>query len=78
MFQILIVTMVLSCCCEIMELDDDDVDEDEEKAEIADEAMWHKRSRKLESETFYPVDEIILEIMRRDRINEVEMWYVRA
>ena len=70
--------MFLSCCCEIVELDDDDVDEDEEKAEIADEALWKKRSRKLTSETFYPIDEMTLEIMRRERISEVEMWSVLA
>jgi hypothetical protein len=61
-----------------VELDDDDVDEDEEKAEIADEALWKKRSRKLTSETFYPIDEMTLEIMRRERISEVEMWSVLA
>lgn len=72
-FQILIITMVLSCCCEIMELDDDDVFEDEEKAQIAEEALWKKRSRRIDSDAFYPVDEHMLEILRRERVQEVDM-----
>ena len=65
--------MLLSLCCEAVELDDDDVFEDEEKARVAEEALFKKRSRRPESDTFYPVDEPMLEILRRDRINHVEM-----
>ena len=59
-----------------MELDDDDIDEDEEKVTVAEQSLWYKRSRKLDRETFFPVDEQLVELMRRDRVSEVEMWSI--
>ena len=68
--------MLLSCCFNGLDLDDDDVEEDEEKAQIAEEALWHRRSRRQDTSEFYPIDEPFLEILRRARIQEVEMWSV--
>ena len=58
-----------------MDLDDDDVDEDEEPAEVAPENEWMgKRKRKLKGASKHPIDEEFLAIVRQARIKEVEMW----
>ena len=59
-----------------MDLDDDDVDEDEEAAEVAPESEWvGKRRRKRKGAARHPVDEEFLAIVRQARIKEVEMWW---
>ena len=70
------ISMMLSCCCRNLDLDDDDVEEDEEKAELAEEALWNRRSRRQDNSEFYPIDEMFLVLLRRERIKEVEMQSV--
>ena len=79
--KVMVVTMLVSCCCHcgsIGDLDDDDVDEDEEKVRVFEESKWHrKRKERQRGYTgFYPIDEEYLEVLRRKRYMEVEMWAV--
>lgn len=68
--------MIFSCCLGSVDLDDDDVDQDEEKATVADEALWYRKSRRQDNTDFYPINESVLEILRAARVQEVEMWAV--
>ncbi len=44
--KVMAISFTLACVCKGLDYDDgDDVDEDEEKAEIADEAEWHRNSK---------------------------------
>ena len=69
-------TMVMSFCCKSLDLDDDDIDEDEEKATVAEKALWYRESRCSERSEFYPIEEKVLAQMREDRIEEVAMWNI--
>ncbi len=69
----LLIAAVLSCLCRHIDLDDDDVDEDEEKADLADESEWYHPSRRT-GKTGVPIDEEFLELIRIARQKEVEMW----
>ena len=65
--------MVLSCCCKELDLDDDDVDEDEEKVIVAEKALWYQKSRKPDDSEIYPIDEGVLDTIRKARMDEVAM-----
>ena len=65
------VTLIIAMCCG-RDMDDDDVDEDEEKAQIAAESKWYRKSRsKNNISGFYPVDELLLREIRKKRKEEV-------
>lgn len=54
-------------------MDDDDVDEDEEKVVVAEKGQWYGKSRRLDESEFYPVDEEFLDKMRIKHKNEAAM-----
>ena len=74
--QVLLLTLFLSLCCKGLDLDDDTIDEDEEKAIVADESQWKRKSRFKDNSSFYPIDEAYLEKMRAERIEEVILWNI--
>ena len=66
--------MILSCVCRKFNLDDDDVEQDEECAALADESLWYRPSRRGKGSKGVPIDEQFLDQVREVRQKEVEMW----
>ena len=73
--QVLVITLVASLVCKDVDMDDDGVDEDEERALIADEDEWYRPSRKGAQGGFYPIDEDSLDRVRKARMTEIAIWY---
>lgn len=74
-------TMAVSCICKNVDMDDDDVEEDEEKVFIYPEDEWFQKDKggkMYEGGILLPIDEDILDLIREERRKEVEMWYVLA
>ena len=56
-----------------MDLDDDDVEEDDEKIRVAEQSLWNRKGRHNIPEPFIAIDENILARMRYNRVREAEM-----
>ena len=68
--------MILSCVCRRFSLDDDDVEQDEEDALVADESLWYRPSRRGSGNKGTPIDEQFLDKVREVRQKEVEMIFM--
>jgi len=75
--KVFLIAMFLSCLCKNVDLDDDDVDDDEERASVvaSEEEWWGTRTTNAGNKGL-PIDEEFLELVRRARKKEVEMWAI--
>lgn len=69
--------MCVACIVKDIDLDDDDVDEDEEMGAVADQSLWYRKGKVLQSHELHPIDEVFLDKVRKHRQKEVEMWCVQ-
>jgi hypothetical protein len=77
--KVVLIASALSFIFKGVDLDDDDVDEDEEKAVVADEAEWYRDSGAEKNPKVYPIDEDQLEMIRaaRDAIRQSMPLFAR-
>ena len=73
--EVFFIALFITCLCRQFDLDDDDVEEDEEGVIVADESEWYRvGTRRENTGQPVPVDEEYLDLVRKARQKEVEMW----